>query len=252
MERLVSAEALTLLVAAPFIGSFLGLVIDRLPAGRGVLWGRSACSHCGHTLGLRDLVPVLGWLAQGGRCRHCGQSIGRIYPLLELATLAIAAWCAWLLPGLLAWAGFALGASLLVLAAIDRRHRLLPDEIALPLIPAGLAVAWWIDPAKLWSHAAGAIAGFVLIMAVRWAYARLRGREGIGIGDAKLMAAAGAWVSWEGLPSVLLLAAAAALLFSLAAAARSRRLTAQQMVAFGPYIALGLWTVWLYGPLEYG
>ena len=252
MDRLLTAEALALLVAAPFIGSFLGLVIDRLPAGRSVLWGRSACAHCGRALGLRDLVPVLGWLAQGGRCRRCGQPIGRIYPVLELATLALAAWSAWLLPGLLAWAGFGLGASLLVLAAIDRRHRLLPDEIALPLIPAGLAVAWWIDPANLAPHAAGAIAGFVFIMAVRWAYARLRGREGIGIGDAKLMAAAGAWVSWEGLPTVILLAAGLGLLFSLVEAARSRPLTAQQAVAFGPYIALGLWTVWLYGPLQYG
>ena len=96
-----------------------------------------------------------------------------------------------------------------------------------------------------------AVSGFGLIMAVRWAYARVRAREGIGIGDAKLMAAAGAWVSWEGLPTVLLLAAGVGLVFSLAEAVRKREFLPQQALAFGPYIALGFWTVWLYGPLRY-
>ena len=251
MDRLLSLEAWALLAAAPFIGSFVGVVIDRLPEGRSFLWGRSSCAHCGHTLGVLELIPVLGWLARRGRCRHCGGAIGVLYAALEVASAALALWSVLVLPGLLAWAGFALGVSLLALSAIDWRHQVLPDEIALPLIPAGLAVAWWIEPAGLLPHAAGALAGFALIMAVRWAYARVRGREGIGIGDAKLMAAAGAWVSWEGLPSVLLLAAGVGLVFSLAEAVRNREFRPHRAVPFGPYIALGFWTVWLYGPLRY-
>lgn len=251
MDRLLSVEVWALLAAAPFVGSFAGVVIDRLPDGRSVVWGRSSCARCGHRLGAAELIPVIGWLVRRGRCRHCGAAIGVVYPALEVASAVLALWSALILPGLLAWAGFALGVSLLALSVIDRRHQVLPDEIALPLIPAGLAVAWWIEPASLLSHTVGAVSGFLLIMVVRWIYARVRGREGIGIGDAKLMAAAGAWVSLDGLPSVLLLAAGVALVFSLVEATRKREFLPQQALAFGPYIALGVWTVWLYGPLRF-
>lgn len=252
MDRFLGVEVWALLAAAPFIGSFAGVVIDRLPDGRSIVWGRSSCGHCGHKLGVLELIPVLGWLVRGGRCRHCGDAIGVIYPVLEVASFSLALWSVLVLPGFLAWAGFALGVSLLALSVIDWRHQILPDEIALPLIPAGLAVAWWVEPAGLLPHTIGALAGFGLIMAVRSAYARVRGREGIGIGDAKLMAAAGAWVSWDGLPSVLLLAAGMGLVVSLARAARKGKFSPQQALAFGPYIALGFWMVWLYGPLRYG
>lgn len=240
---------LLLLFVAPCVGSFLGALAHRLPAGRPVLWSRSACPHCGHPLGWRELVPLVSWLAQRGACRHCGRPVSWTYPALELGALALALWSLALVPGWLAWASCLLGWSLLALGLIDARHMFLPDEITLPLIPAGLAVAWAVEPARLGAHAAGAVAGFLLVLGLRWAYRRLRRREGIGLGDAKLFAAAGAWVSWEGLPGVLLIAAGGALLGHLVWAAAARSSLKDRELPFGPYLAAGLWLVWLYGPI---
>ena len=190
--------------------------------------------------------------ARSGACRSCGHALSWSYPAIELAALAIAAWSLATAPGWLAWASAALGWSLLALAVIDIRHLILPDEITLPLIPAGLALAWALDPARLAHHAAGAVAGFVFIVVLRWAYARLRGREGIGLGDAKLLAAAGAWVSWQGLPGVVLVAAVLALAGHVIwIALRGRRVLTREF-PFGPYLAAGLWLTWLYGPITIG
>jgi leader peptidase (prepilin peptidase)/N-methyltransferase len=192
------------------------------------------------------------WRLARGRCRHCDAPISWSYPAIEAAALVVAAWSLAVLPGWLAWASCALGWSLIALAVIDARHLLLPDPLTLPLVPAGLAVAWLVDPDKLPDHALGAVAGYLALAAVALAYRRWRGREGLGLGDAKLFAAAGAWVSWAGLPSVLLLAAAAALAWHLVAARlRDRRLTGREL-PFGPYLAGALWLVWLYGPVVVG
>ena len=252
MTEILRFHWLFLLLAAPCVGSFLGVVTARLPAGRSSLRGRSACPHCGRVLGPRDLVPLLGWLVNRGRCRHCGQALSWAYPAIELAALAVAAWSLAVLPGWLAWAGCALGWTLLALAVIDAKHLLLPDTLTLPLVPAGLVVAWAVEPAKLADHAIGAVAGFVAVAAIGLAYRRLRGREGIGLGDAKLFAAAGAWVSWAGLPSVLLLAAAGGLAGHLLGARLTGRSLKGRELPFGPYIAGALWLVWLYGPVSLG
>lgn len=244
---------LLLLLIAPFVGSFLGVVVLRLPRGEGFVTGRSRCTHCAATLGPRDLVPLLSYLASRGCCRHCGARLSLFYPGIELGALAVAGWALWVLPGgWLLWAGAALGWVLLTLAAIDARHFWLPDGLTLPLIPAGLAVAWAVDPGKLPAHAIGAVAGFLAFALLAWAYKRLRGREGLGLGDAKLFAAAGAWVSWSGLASVLLWAALPALAVTLALGLRQGRLSATTKLPFGAYLALGLWLTWLYGPLQPG
>ena len=240
-----------LLLISPFVGSFLGVLVLRLPRGEGVVAGRSRCPHCGTTLGVADLVPLLSYLARAGKCRHCGAKLSRLYPGIEAAALGVAAWAFWVLPGgWLVWAGAALGWALLALALIDLRHFLLPDVLTLPLIPAGLAVAWLVDPAKLLSHAIGAAAGFLAFAALAWGYRRLRGREGLGLGDAKLFAAAGAWVSWIGLGSVLLWAALPALAVTLVLGLRRGGLSARTPLPFGAYLAAGLWLTWLYGPLQ--
>ena len=115
------------LIFAPFIGSFLGTLILRLPAGRPVVFDRSRCEACETMLTWRDLVPLFSWLMSRGRCRHCGARVSAFYPLIELAALAVALWAVLALPGTLAWAGAGLGRLLLALAVIDARHVLLPD-----------------------------------------------------------------------------------------------------------------------------
>lgn len=243
-------EALPALIIAPFIGSFLGVVIERVDRPRSILWGRSACPHCKTVLAPRDLVPLASWLLARGRCRHCGKPLGFFYPGIELAALAVALWSATLATGLAAWASDLLGWTLLALAVIDARHFLLPDFLTLPLVPLGLAANALIDPDNLEPAVIGAAAGFLAIIVIRQLYWWWRGREGIGLGDAKLLAAAGAWVGWPGLPSVVLTAALAALAATLIRHLPRGSISATERVPFGSSLCFGIWIVWLYGPLQ--
>jgi leader peptidase (prepilin peptidase) / N-methyltransferase len=245
----MALETVAALLAAPFVGSFLGVVIDRLPAGRPLLLGRSTCDACARTLRPQDLVPIVSWLVRRGRCAHCGAALSLFYPAIELAAFAVALSAAWLLTGWLLIVSCVLGWVLLCLAVIDHRHLLLPDALTLPLIPAGLAVAWAIDPALLPDHLAGALAGFAAFALIALVYRRLRGREGLGLGDAKLLAAAGAWLGWQALPGVVLIGAVCALALALARAAAGGTLSATTRIAFGSYLALAFWLVWLFGPV---
>lgn len=237
-------------LAAPFVGSFLGVLVTRLPGDEPVVWGRSACDSCGHRLGARDLMPLVSWLALSGRCRYCGAAIAGFYPAIELGAIAIALWAASVADGWLLWATCALGWTLLALALVDWRDGILPDALTLPLLALGLGVTYFSDPTHLADSAIGAAAGFLFFVAIRWLYRRLRGREGMGLGDAKLLAAAGAWVAWDGLPSVVLVATALGLAAALIMALRGRRMTGDLSLAFGPALCAGLWIVWLYGPFE--
>jgi leader peptidase (prepilin peptidase)/N-methyltransferase len=246
MGLVMSQNAVILLVAAPFVGSFLGLLVVRLPVGETVVLGRSRCRRCDAALGPRDLVPLLSWAASGGRCRHCHAALGWFHPAIEAAALGVALWSVAVAPGWLAWASAGLGWTLLALAVIDHRHMIVPDALSLPLIPAGLAIAVLAPAGGLAHHLAGAAAGAASLGAVAWAYRRARGREGLGLGDVKLFAAAGAWTGWQGLPSVLLIGAAT----GLAAALILGRARPDRPVPFGPYLALGLWITWLYGPVN--
>lgn len=249
------------LLASPFIGSFLGTLITRLPNDKPVVFGRSRCTTCGHLLGVIDLVPLLSWVGLRGRCRYCGAGLSVYYPVIELAAVAVAAWALFTVPTYLIWPTAGFGWVLLALAVIDARHFILPDVLTLPLIPAGLAVAWWLDPGggfdgSLLHHTLGAALGFLGFAVLAWGYRRLRGREGLGLGDAKLLAAAGAWVSWSGLGSVLLWAAPLALVVALAAGViqgtLSEKLAGRSALPFGPFLALGIWLTWLYGPIQLG
>jgi leader peptidase (prepilin peptidase)/N-methyltransferase len=244
----MALETVAVLLAAPFVGSFLGVAIERLPAGRPIAFGRSRCDACGATLGARDLVPVVSWLRQRGRCAYCKAELGAFYPIIELAALAVALSAAWVLSGWLLLVSCALGWTLLTAAAIDQRHFLLPDVLTLPLIPAGLAVAWAIDPALLVPHALGALTGFAAFATIAALYRRVRRREGLGLGDAKLLAAAGAWLGWQALPGMVVLAALCALAVALARALTGDRVSATTRIAFGGYLALAFWLVWLLGP----
>lgn len=251
------AATALLLLASPFVGSFLGTLAYRLPRGKSALTGRSACPSCGATLGAADLIPVLGYMWLGGRCGRCKAPISRDYPLTELAALIAAVWAVVVLPGWQGWAGAALGWFLIALAAIDARHFLLPDGLTLSLVALGLGLsalgvlapglAWPVTPLDA---AIGALLGFASLAAIGMVYLGLRGRAGLGLGDAKLLAAAGAWAGWQGLPGVVLIAALSALALALGRGIWTRRAPRpSDSVPFGPYLALGTWLVVLYGPL---
>jgi leader peptidase (prepilin peptidase)/N-methyltransferase len=240
-----------LLAAALPVGSFLGVVIDRLPEEENVFTGRSRCARCGHVLGAADLLPLASWLAARGRCRHCAARLGWFYPGVELAALAIAALSLVVDRGAEAWLDAALGWWLLALAWIDWRHTILPDVLTLPLIPLGLAAAGALTPENLPDPLLGIACGYLGLWAVAWGYRRLRGRDGLGMGDAKLLAAAGAWVGATGLPSVLAGAAFAALLAVGGMMLAGRRLDRYAAIPFGPFLATAMWLVWLFGPISY-
>jgi leader peptidase (prepilin peptidase) / N-methyltransferase len=238
-----------LIVAAPFVGSFLGVLIRRLPEGRPVVWSRSVCEHCGTVLRPAELAPLLGWALARGRCRHCGRALGWFYPTVELAAVAV------VLIALAAddigpvWLDCLLGWWLLALAWIDLRRWVLPDALTLPLIVAGLLAALALDPDDLVARALGAALGYLVLRLVGSVYLRLRGREGLGQGDAKLFAAAGAWLGALALPQVILVAAVVALAAAAGLRLVGARIGAQTALPFGPFLALAIWALWLFGPL---
>ena len=234
---------------APIIGSFLGVLVTRSEAPRTIVLGRSCCAACGARLTVLDLFPIVSWLALRGRCRLCDRPIGIFYPLLELAAVGVAVASAMVFSGWSLWISSLLGWALLTLAATDFKYYLLPDFLTLPLIPAGLLVSWELEPSSLLAHAIGAASGLAFVIGVRHVYRRLRGREGMGLGDAKLFAAAGGWVSWDSLPSVMLLAALSGLAFGLLKGAHAKTISLTDRVPFGAFISFGIWVVWLSIPI---
>ncbi|MGC2524296.1 MAG: A24 family peptidase [Stellaceae bacterium] len=247
VDRLADPAALrwSAVVVSPAVGSFLGVLIRRLPEARPVAWTRSGCEECAAALHPRDLVPLLSWLMLRRRCRYCGARLSWFYPAVEIAALAIALAAASVDRGVATWLDCILGWWLLALAWIDLRHWLLPDVLTLPLIVAGLAGALLFDPGGLTDRALGAVLGYVAFRLVAYAYRKVRGRDGLGAGDAKLLAAAGAWVGASGLPQVILFAALAGLVAAACLRLAGVRLGAASALPFGPFLALATWLVWL-------
>lgn len=235
------------LVVAPFIGSFLGVVIQRLPKAQPVVFGRSSCDACGVPLTPCELVPLASFIWLRGRCRSCGEAIDRFHPAVELAAIGVALSAVLLnrdSPYL--WVDCLLGWVLLVLAWIDWRWMLLPDILTLPLLLAGLLFTLATAPAAITDHAAGAAAGYLALRGLGWCYRIIRGRDGIGVGDAKLLGAIGAWLGLSLLPQVVLLAAVLALIAAALLAVIGRRMRADTALPFGPYLALAFWVLWLH------
>jgi leader peptidase (prepilin peptidase) / N-methyltransferase len=239
-------ERLFPLILAPFIGSFAALLIRRLPTAQPVVFARSRCEACGTALGPWELIPLVSVVMLGGHCRWCGARISFAHLAVELACLAIAAWA------ILAdadpqavWLDCLLGWTLLTLAWIDWEHMLLPDVLTLPLILAGLGATTLLDPAATTDHAAAATGGYLAFRTIEILYRRLRGCDGLGQGDAKLMAAAGAWLGLTALPTVAFMAA----LFGLAIAAGLRiaghAMHRASAIPLGPALCAAIWAAWL-------
>jgi leader peptidase (prepilin peptidase)/N-methyltransferase len=246
----LGADGWGLLLASPFIGSFIGVLIRRLPDEKPFVWSRSVCDGCGTVLTPRDLLPLVSWALARGRCRRCGQPLGWFYPGVESAALIIAGIALSVDEMPRAALDCLFGWWLLTLAWIDLRHWLLPDRLTLPLIVAGLAAAAVLDPDTVLDRALGAAFGYIALRAIAAGYRALRQREGLGQGDAKMLGAAGAWVGAAALPQVILLASLAALL---AAALRpgGAQLHLHSALQFGPFLALATWAVWLGGPIVF-
>jgi leader peptidase (prepilin peptidase)/N-methyltransferase len=191
-------------ILGAIVGSFLAAILIRWPEGRSVMKGRSHCDSCGRTLSPRDLVPILSGSWSGAAAGHCGAAIDRRHLAIEAgaALIGLTAIFAHPLPAAIFTA--ILGWWLFLLAALDVEYQWLPDRLTLPLIPAGLAVAWLGIGPSLEERLIGAAAGFLALALIAFAYRRLRGREGLGGGDPKLLAAIGAWLGWQQLPFVML------------------------------------------------
>ena len=192
--------ALGVAAAAAFgavIGSFLNVVIYRLPLQKSVVWPSSACPHCARELIWYENIPVLSWLALRGRCRTCGAGISLQYPLVEALTALMFAAAWWYFgPGLLLASRLIFGSALIVLFAIDLEHHLLPNAITLPGIVVGFVFSLFAGPGWLSSLIGIAVGGGVL-WAIAEAYYRIRHEEGLGMGDVKMLAMVGAFLGWQ-------------------------------------------------------
>ncbi|CAN0618366.1 Leader peptidase / N-methyltransferase [Burkholderia multivorans] len=260
-----AAQYVFAILAGLCIGSFINVVVHRLPVmmkraweaeiaeatgtrpepgdgypARYDLWHpRSACPHCGHVLRAWENIPLVSYVLLRGRCRHCGHAIGARYPLIELAGALLAALALTVYgPTAAALAAFGLCAALLAMSAIDIQTGYLPDSMTLPLLWAGLAINLAGTFASLRAAVIGAMAGYLFLWSIYWLFKWLRGIEGIGFGDLKLLAALGAWLGWAALPQVVLLAAVAGAAVGLAATLRGR-MRFEEPIPFGPFLAAG-------------
>ncbi len=229
-------------VLGAIIGSFLATLILRWPAGRSVMRGRSACDHCGTTLTVRDLVPLFSAMALRGKCRTCGAGINPFHGWVEAACGIIGALTIGFASDIsgLAWALF--GWLLLTLAILDWRHFWLPDALTLPLAFLGFTLGIWANDVQLVDRIIGAALGYGALLLLSISYRAIRKREGLGLGDAKLLGALGAWMGWQALPFILLIASVLGLIVMLLTGRATGR-TAR--VPLGTFLALAALPGWM-------
>ena len=241
-------------------GSFLNVVIYRLPKMMERQWRaecaeltgaavapaekynlivpRSSCPQCGHRISALDNIPIASYIALGGKCSSCKAPIPARYPVVEALAGALAGYAAWRFgPGAAALGALLFVWAMIALAFIDLDTFYLPDSITLPLLWAGLLLNLGATFTDIRSAVAGAAAGYLALWAVFWAYKLATGKEGMGYGDFKLLAAIGAWLGWKMLPLTILLAsfAGAAIGIGLIVFARRGR---DKPIPFGPYLAI--------------
>jgi leader peptidase (prepilin peptidase)/N-methyltransferase len=198
---------------------------------------RSRCPHCGHQITLLENIPLVSYLVLRGRCGHCGAGISKRYPIVEAVSALLSAYAAWHF----GFGAAALGALLFVwamvaLTFIDLDTQLLPDDITLPLLWLGLAFNLGDTYTNLPAAVIGAMAGYLALWSVFWLFKLATGKEGMGYGDFKLLAAIGAWLGWQMLPLTILLSSlvGAVVGIVLIAVARHGR---NVPIPFGPYLA---------------
>jgi leader peptidase (prepilin peptidase) / N-methyltransferase len=223
-----------------------------LPEGRfDLVAPRSRCPQCARPIRAVENIPLVSWLALRGQCAGCKARISPRYPAVELLTALLFAATAWLLPWpAQALAGIGFTGALIALSFIDFDEQLLPDSITLPLLWAGLLFNLMAGDqafAALPDAVAGAIAGYLSLWLVYQGFRLVTGREGMGYGDFKLLAALGAWLGWQMLPLIILLSALVGAVFGIAMIVFMGR-DRQVPIPFGPYLAAAGWIALLWGP----
>lgn len=282
-ELFSSSPALFVVVSfavALLIGSFLNVVIYRLPIMMQREWRkqaeeivaepaeelppeqfnlvapRSRCPACKHQITALQNIPVISWLALGGKCANCKHPISRRYPLIELFTAVLTALVAWRFGfGVEAAAGILLTWTLIAISMIDIDHQIIPDSMSLPLLWIGLFLALFqpmsgaqmlfIEPKEA---IVGALAGYLSLWSIYHLFRMLTGKEGMGYGDFKLLAALGAWLGYQMLPLIIMLSAVVGTVVGIAMIVIGRH-DRNKPIPFGPYLAAAGWIAMMYGPM---
>ncbi|MDD2684855.1 MAG: A24 family peptidase [Gallionella sp.] len=261
MQAVPAAFIGVVLFVGLMVGSFLNVVIHRLPIMLQREWHaqcaelrgesppdtprynlvipRSACPQCNHAIGALENIPVLSYLWLRGKCKGCGTRISPRYPVVETITGVLSAYAAWHFGfGFAACAALALIWALLALTAIDFDTQLLPDDITLPLLWLGLLVNMFGTFTTLHSAVLGAIFGYLVLWSVYWLFKLITGKEGMGYGDFKLLAALGAWMGWQMLPLIILLSSLVGAVVGIALIVLTKQ-GRNIPIPFGPYLAGG-------------
>lgn len=263
------AFVLCALILGLLVGSFLNVVIHRLPIMMQRDWRAQAreflelpvesastfnlvlphshCPHCDHEIRPWENLPLVSWLALRGKCSSCRAPISRRYPLVELLCGLLSAYAAWHFG--FSWQAGAmllLTWGLLAMSMIDVDHQLLPDSIVLPLLWLGLIVNYFGLFAPLPDAVWGAIAGYLSLWSVYWLFKLMTGKEGMGYGDFKLLAMLGAWGGWQVLPLTILLSSVVGALLGIIML-RMQKADSGTAIPFGPYLAIAGWIALLWG-----
>lgn len=251
------------------IGSFLNVVIHRLPkmmqresdnyvaqeSGQplphtdryNLTVPRSACPHCGHRITAMENIPVISYLILRGKCSQCKAPISARYPVIELLTGALSAFLVWRFgTGLAGWAALGFTYLLIAMTFIDADTQLLPDDLTLPLLWLGLLVNLNGTFVPLRDAVIGAAAGYLSLWAIYWLFKILTGKEGMGYGDFKLLAALGAWFGWIMLPLIVLLSSVVGAVVGISLIVFSKH-GRDKPIPFGPYLAAAGMITLLYG-----
>jgi leader peptidase (prepilin peptidase)/N-methyltransferase len=251
------------------IGSFLNVVVYRLPvmaqreldnyiaheAGKelphpdrfNLMVPRSACPHCGHRISALENIPVVSWLVLRGKCSACKAPISARYPIVEAVTGLLSAVLVWNLgSGWLGLAGLAFTYFLIAMTLIDYDTKTLPDDLTYPLLWLGLLINLNGTIVPLRDAVIGAMAGYVSLWAVYWLFKLVTGKEGMGYGDFKLLAALGAWMGWAMLPTIIILSSVVGAVVGVSLIVFARR-DRNNPIPFGPYLAAAGMIALLYG-----
>lgn len=241
----VMAVALVVILGLAF-GSFLNVCIYRMPREQPLARPRSRCPACGHQIGWRDNIPVLSYVLLRGRCRECGSSISPMYPFVEIATSGVA--LAFFLrfgPTFLFVSRLVFAFALIVLFAVDLRHRILPNRITIAGIAGGFLLSFFAPPGWV-SSLIGILAGGGLLLLIAEVYYRVRGEEGLGMGDVKMIGMIGAFLGWQLMLVALVLSSILGSFVGLGMIA-ARKGDMKYALPFGSFLAVGSLVASLFG-----